>query len=249
MSDGVSISTNELEDTIFHGMLFSINEDSGPDLSINLSSLSEREGIATIIHGITAVGMGEENHRSLFGPIPVPYNTDFRALIYMFSVKSEISAKGKVCSLFLIFRKDLIRFIANVYSMIESMLNVYQDNYLVNESDLQDETIEKIYEDLIANLKYKPRIRMFRINNGITVEFEERNIMFGNELTALIDEKDKTIYVYIPRNITKELKIRTKKLVLDINSLEYQSLYKIVQLPSKAKFTEILAEKNIIIID
>ena len=136
-----------VDNLIFDGMLFAINEETGPVLRLNISSLSEREAITTAIHGITAIGLGEDRNRGLFGPIPVPYNTQFRALIYVFYVETKTSSdpialeKGQFCGLFLIFKKEMIRYIANVYSMIESLLNVYQENYLLKEDILLIEVI------------------------------------------------------------------------------------------------------------
>ncbi len=236
-------------DSIFDGILFAIGEESGPVLSLNISSLDERAAIATIIHGITAVGMGETNQLGLFGPIPVPYNDEFRALIYIFTVESKTLEEGRFCSLFLIFRKEMIRFIANVYSMIESLLNVYRENFLPTEDHLHEETIIEIYKELIVNLKLKPRKRLFRINDGITVEFEDSKIKLGNELTTLIDEKEKIIYTYIPKNLRAEIKEKVNKIIKHLNKTEYQNLFVIKASPSKKNFISILNKNDIEIIE
>ncbi|MHA1212085.1 MAG: hypothetical protein ACTSSH_06455 [Candidatus Heimdallarchaeota archaeon] len=230
----------EAAENIFDGILFSISEDSGPNLSLNLSSLDERGAIATVIHGITAVGLGEERHQGLFGPIPVPYNTDYRALIYVFFVESATIETGRFCALFLIFKKEMIRFIANVYAMIDSLLKVYQENYLAKEEDLRSETIQYIYDELVNKLRLKPRKRIFRVNNGITVEFEESKFQFGNELTALIDERARIIYTYIPRKLEKESKLRVQKIVDLLNKTEYQSMFSIQKILSKRSFLSIV---------
>ena len=144
--------SSEVDLSIFDGLLFAVNEELGPIINLNMSSLNEREAIATAVHGITAVGLGIDGNKGLFGPIPVPYNTKFRALIYVFFIESSTSAT-KFCSLFLIFKKEKLRFIANVYAMIESLLHLYQENYLQTEEQLRNETIQYIYHELITNLK------------------------------------------------------------------------------------------------
>lgn len=243
------------ENMIFDGMLFAINEETGPILRLNISSLSEREAISTAIHGITAIGLGEDRNRGLFGPIPVPYNTQFRALIYVFYVENQSSMdpivleKGQFCGLFLIFKKEMIRYIANVYSMIESLLNIYQENYLLKEEQLQNNTIQYIYYDLLSNLKLKPKTRLFRVNDGITVEFEGESVQFGNELTFLISEKEKIVYSYIPKNLEKDKKEQVMKILDYIIKSEYQNTYELKKIPSKKAFQGILKKNDIILID
>ncbi|HUT81311.1 MAG TPA: hypothetical protein VMZ29_08925 [Candidatus Bathyarchaeia archaeon] len=249
MTFKIATEPTDTIDSIFDGILFAIGEETGPSLSLNLSSLDERGAIATIIHGITAVGMGENNQKGLFGPIPVPYNEAFRALIYIFTVKSKTLAEGRFCSLFLIFKKEMIRFIANVYSMIESLLNVYQENYLPSEDNLHAETIKQIYKELVANLKLKPKKRLFRINDGLTVEYEDSKIKLGNELTSLIDEKEKIIYTYIPKNLEDEIKEKVTKIIKQLNKIEYQNMFTIKPILSKKSFISILNKHNIIIIE
>ena len=147
-------SINE-DQKIFEGMLFAVNNDDGPLITVNLSPLNDREAIATAIQGITAVGMGEGDIHGLFGPLPVPYNNDYRALIFTFRVITttsddpEILEKGRFCSLFLIFEKTMLNYIAHTFSMIESTLNVYKENYLLREEDLIEETLRIIYEEII----------------------------------------------------------------------------------------------------
>ncbi len=243
------------EDLIFDGMLFAINNESGPVLRLNISSLSEREAISTAIHGITAIGLGEDRNRGLFGPIPVPYNTQYRALIYVFYVETQTSTdpiaqeKGQFCGLFFIFKKDMIRYIANVYSMIESLLNVYQENYLVKEDQLQNDTIQYIYDDLISNLKLKPKIRVFRVNDGITVEFEDGTVKLGNEITFLISEKEKIVYSYIPKKLEKEKKEQVMKILEHIMKTEYQNSYELKKVSSKKAFQSTLKKNKITLID
>ncbi|NHJ38504.1 MAG: hypothetical protein FK731_00620 [Asgard group archaeon] len=240
---------NNSDLSIFDGLLFAVNEESGPIVNLNMSSLDEREAIATAVHGITAVGLGNNLNKGLFGPIPVPYNSNFRALIYVFYTESSSSDNGKFCSLFLIFRKEKLRFIANVYAMIESLLHLYQENYLQTEEQLKNETIQYIYQELITNLKMKPRIRLFRINNGITIEFEDLKIKLGNELTALIDEKDKIIYTYSPRGLEDKQKEESNEVIQQINEIEYQGSLKIKKIASKQKFKSILDNKQVLLID
>ncbi|MCG3253564.1 MAG: hypothetical protein KAX09_06935 [Candidatus Heimdallarchaeota archaeon] len=242
------------ENMIFDGMLFAINEELGPILRLNISSLSEREAISTAIHGITAIGLGEDRNRGLFGPIPVPYNTQFRALIYVFYVENQSSKdpivleKGQFCGLFLIFKKDMIRYIANVYSMIESLLNVYQEIYLAKEEQLQNNTIQYIYHDLLSNLKLKPKTRLFRVNDGITVEFEEESVQFGNEITFLISEKEKIVYSYMPRNLEKKKREKVMKILDHIIKSEYQNTYELKKIPTKKAFRGILKKNDITLI-
>ncbi len=249
------ITEQSEENMIFDGMLFAINEETGPILRLNISSLSEREAISTAIHGITAIGLGEDRNRGLFGPIPVPYNTQFRALIYVFYVENQSSTdpivleKGQFCGLFLIFKKDMIRYIASVYSMIESLLNVYQENYLVKEEQLQNNTIQYIYNDLLSNLKLKPKTRLFRVNDGITVEFESGSVQFGNEITFLINENEKIVYSYMSRNLEKKKKEKVVKILDHIIKSEYQNSYELKKISSKKAFQSILKKNEIIVID
>ncbi len=241
-------------ETIFDSMLFAVNDYDVPIVQLNLSSLSEREALATGIHGITAVGLGEERNRGLFGPIPVPYNSDFRSLIYVFHIKVKASddpiilERGKFCAMFLIYKKEMIRFIANVYSMIESILNVYQENYLLNEENLLNDTIQYIYQELLVSLKIKTRIRLFRVHNGITVEFEESKIALGNELSLLIDERSKLINIYIPRNLDKDKRDHSEKIAKHLNKTEYQNLFTIKKMSCKKAFLALLKKNKVTIL-
>jgi hypothetical protein len=245
----VPIDCQDEDLAIFDGLLLAINEESGPMVSLNLSSLDEREAIGTAVHGITAVGLGINQTKGLFGPIPVPYNTDYRALMFVFTVTKNNSDDKQFCSLFLIFKKERIRFIASVYAMIESLLNLYQENYLFSVGNLQDETIEMIYNELITKLKIQPRIRLFRINDGITIEFENSKIMLGNELTAIICEQITTIYTYTPRSLDKEEKVKALAVIKEINELEYQDSFEIKKINSKKKFIDLLEDNQIVIIE
>lgn len=244
-----------LNEQIFDGMLFAVEEDEGPSVRINASSLNDREAIATAIQGLTAVGLGEENIEGLFGPLPVPYNSNYKALIYIFNVEStssidpEILEGGRFCALFIIFKKTMLRLIANVYSMIESLLNFYKENYLRKEEDLQIETLQLIYEDIIGKLKLKPRFRVFTITNGITVEFEEQKVTISPELTLAIDEKEKKIYYYISNRIEEEIKEESLKILNYLNKSEYQETLKKTKISSKKKFANLLEKHKIEIIN
>jgi len=157
--------------------------------------------------------------------------------------------KGQFCGLFFIFKKDMIRYIANVYSMIESLLNVYQENYLVKEDHLQNDTIQYIYDDLISNLKLKPKIRVFRVNDGITVEFEDGTVKLGNEITFLISEKGKIAYSYIPKKLEKDKKEQVMKILEHIIKTEYQNSYDLKKVSTKKAFQGILKKNAITLID
>ena len=244
-----------LNDQIFDGMLFVVDEDEGPSVRINASSLNDREAIATAIQGLTAVGLGEENIEGLFGPLPVPYNANYKALIYIFNVESttsidpEILEIGRFCALFIIFKKTMLRLIANVYSMIESLLNFYKETYLRKEEDLQIETLQLIYEDIIGKLKLKPRFRVFTITNGITVEYEEQKTTISPELTLAIDEKEKKIYYYISNRVDDDVKEKSLKILNYLNRSEYQDTLKKTKVSSKNKFIQLLEKHKMAIIN
>ncbi|NHJ86316.1 MAG: hypothetical protein FK734_12705 [Asgard group archaeon] len=241
------------DDLIFDGMLSAINDDEGPRMLLNISSLSEREAIATVIHGITAVGLGEEENKGLFGPIPVPYNNNFRTLIYVFYVSPSKNDPDnhskKFCAFFFIFKTEMIRYIANVYSMIESLLDLYQENYFRFEDDLQIGSLKSIYHELIKKLALKPKKRLFCTNDNITIEYEESKIRLGNEMTALIVEKEKRVYAYIPRNLAVERKEEVNKILKQINKTEYQKTFKIINQSSKKSFLDLLSKNNIEVVD
>ncbi len=239
----------ELDDSIFNGILFAMINDSGPQLSINASTLNDREALATAIQGITAVGLGEEKIQGLFGPLPVQYNLKYQALIYIFNVEAttstspEIIEKGLFCALFIIFKKEMFHLIANVFSMIESLLNLYQKSYLKTEENLQLNTLQLIYEDLVFKLKIKPRVRVFKVKNGITVEFEEKKVILNGDLIFIIHEKNKKIYFYQSVSTEDEVKERTLKIMKYINRSEYQETFKTQKLKSKKKL-KLFLEKN-----
>ena len=132
--------------------------------------------------------------------------------------------------------------------MIESLLNIYQESYLLKEENLQENLIQFIYNELILNLKLKPKIRLFRVNNGVTVEFEESKVIFGNELIMLVNEKEKAIYIHFPTNLTNEKKGDILKIPNRINKQEYQDTFQIKQISSKKKFISLLKKNNVIII-
>lgn len=244
-----------LDDSIFNGILFAVIDDSGPQLKINASALDDREALATAIQGITAVGLGEENIQGLFGPLPVQYNSKYQALIYIFNVKattstdSEIVENGLFCALFIIFKREMFHLIANVFSMIESLLNIYQQGYLKTEETLQLNTLQLIYEDLVFKLKIKPRVRVFKVENGITVEFEEKKVALNGDLIFIIHEKEKKIYYYQSRSIEDEIREKTMKVLTYINRSEYQGTFKAQKLKSKKKLLMLLEENDFIIIN
>lgn len=245
----------EFDDSIFNGILFAIIDDSGPQLKINASGLNDREAIATAIQGITAVGLGEENIQGLFGPLPVQYNSKFQALIYIFNVESttstdrEIIEKGLFCAIFIIFKKEMFHLIANVFSMIESLLKVYQQSFLKTEESLQLNTLQLIYEDIVFKLKIKPRVRVFKVENGITVEFEEKKVTLNGELTFIVHEKDQNIYYYHTKSLEDEKRERAIKVLNYINHSEYQDTFKIEKLSSNKNLLELLEENDITVIN
>lgn len=245
----------EFDDSIFNGILFAVMDDSGPNLKINASALDDREAIATAIQGITAVGMGEEDIQGLFGPIPVPYSSKYQSLVYIFNVEpiassdAEIIEKGRFCALFIIFKKEMLHLIANVFSMIESLLNVYQESYLKTEENLQLNTIQLIYEDIVFKLKIKPRIRVFKVENGITVEFEENKVALSGELTFIINEREKKIYYYHSKSLEENIREKAIKIMKYLNRLEYQETYKLKKISSKKKLQTFLEKNEILIIE
>ncbi len=245
----------ELDDSIFNGILFAIIDDSGPQLRINASTLNDREALATAIQGITAVGLGEENIKGLFGPLPVQYNSKYQALIYIFNIEattstdSEIIENGLFCAIFIIFKKEMFHLIANVFSMIESLLNVYQQSFLKTEETLQLNTLQLIYEDLVFKLKIKPRVRVFKVENGITVEFEEKKVTIDGDLIFIIHEKDKKIYYYQSKTVENKVKEKTQNILKYINRSEYQESFKKQNLKSKKKLLLFLEENDFTIIN
>ncbi|MHA1308197.1 MAG: hypothetical protein ACTSQN_12980 [Candidatus Heimdallarchaeota archaeon] len=240
---------------IFEGMLFAMNEDIGPTITVNLSPLNDREAIATAIQGITAVGMGEGDVQGLFGPLPVPYNNNYRALVFTFRVATttsddpEINEQGRFCALFLIFQKEKLNYIANVFAMIESTLLVYRENYLLREEDLFESSLKVIFEDIVSKLKVKPKIRLFTIENNITVEYEEFRIVMSKESTIIILEQAKTINVYYPKSMDPDKIDYSKKVLNLLNSNEYQNSCKVVKISSKKKFINLLAKHNIEVVE
>ncbi|MFW9922839.1 MAG: hypothetical protein ACFFDW_06065 [Candidatus Thorarchaeota archaeon] len=245
----------ELEDSIFNGILFALEDDSGPQLKFNASTLSDREAIATAIQGITAVGLGEEDIRGLFGPLPVPYNPNYKALVYIFNVDANQSSeaaileRGRFCALFIIFRKTMLRLIANVFSMIESLLNIYQESYLKNEKDLKLNSLQLIYEEIVDKLKVKPRFRLFKVEDNITIEFEEKKANLGSQLFFIIDEKEKTFYYFLNKNLEKEISEKAIEAMEFINNTEYQKSFKQTKISSKKSLLQKLENNNITVIE
>lgn len=245
----------ELEDSIFNGILFAFEDDSGPQLKFNASTLSDREAIATAIQGITAVGMGEQDIKGLFGPLPVPYNPEYKALVYIFNVDTnqssdaEILERGRFCALFIIFKKNMLRLIANVFSMIESLLNLYQESYLKNEKDLKLATLQLIYEEIVDKLKIKPRYRPFKVEDKITVEFEEKKAILGSQLFFIIDEKRKTFFYYLPKNLDKQISTTALEAMEFINENEYQKSFKESKINSRKSLMKMLTEHNVEVIE
>jgi hypothetical protein len=253
MSDN-SIKNDSDAEKIFDGMIFAINQDTGPEIRVNASSLTEREAIATAIQGITAVGLGSVNNPGLFGPLPVPYNPSFRTLVFVFYVETrnsdnpQVLANGRFCALFLVFRKQMMKYIANVFPMIESMFNLYKKNYLQKEHDLTEETLQLIYNEVVEELKMRSRFRLFRIENGITTEFEESRVIIGEEMTILIDEIKEIFYIYYPKNLVQEKVKSYLKIVSFINSREYHKGYTLKKINSRQRFVALLKEKKISIV-
>ncbi len=93
----------------------------------------------------------------------------------------------------------MLNYIASVFAMIESTLFVFQENYLINEQDLFESSLKIIYEGIISKLKLKPKIRLFTIENKITVEYEESQIVMSNDSTIIILEKAKNNQCLLPK--------------------------------------------------
>ncbi|MBD3191574.1 MAG: hypothetical protein GF308_13075 [Candidatus Heimdallarchaeota archaeon] len=240
---------------VFEGMLFAVNEEIGPNLRINASPLNDREAIAAVIQGMTAVGFGEGRVKGLFGPLPVPYNSLYRTIVYVFTVEAPRSQDpktreyGRFCALFMVFRREMIRFISNSYRMIESMLNMYKDTYLKHEKDLKPESLQIIYDEIISNLKYHLQTRIFRIENGLTTEFEERTIILGGEAIVIINEEERILYYYQSPEISKEDKKKALKSIERINRIEYQDSLESKKLATKETLLQKLQEYDIKIIE
>lgn len=243
------------EETIFNGILLATSGENGPSLKLNASSLSDREAIATAVQGITAVGLGEEKTTGLFGPLPVPYNSDYKTLVYIFKVESrfssdpEILENGLFCALFIVFRQMMIRLVANVYAMIESLMDIYQENNLQKEEDLKLTTLQMIYEDLVEKLKIKPRIRIFKIQKGITTEFEDNKILLGEEFIFIIDEREKNILYCFLGDISADEKEKDLKILHYVHKNEYQDNYKIKELKSESNLLKYFSENNITVLE
>lgn len=240
---------------VFEGMLFAVNEELGANLRINASPLNDREAIAAVIQGMTAVGFGEGRVNGLFGPLPVPYNNLYRTIVYVFTVDAPKSSDpktrkyGRFCALFMVFRREMIRFISNSYRMIESMLNMYKDTYLRREADLKPESLQIIYDEIISNLKYHLQIRVFRIENDLTTEFEDRTIILGGETIVIINEEEQTLYYYQSSEMSKEGKQKALKSIERINQVEYQKSLEVQVLSTKKELLKKLEEYNIEIIE
>jgi len=90
---------------------------------------------------------------------------------------------------------------------------------------------------------------VFRVNDGITVEFEDGTVKLGNEITFIINEKQKTFQYYSPRNLEKEKKDKALKVLKQILKSEYQNSYDLKKVSSKKAFQGILNKNNIILLE
>jgi hypothetical protein len=251
MSESKTINEASDEEPIFSGMIFATNDEFGPNLRINASPLAEREALAVAIQGITAVSFGKSQIHGLFGPLPVPYNEAYLTIVYVFNVKAQksldptIIKHGKFCALFMVFEKEKIPFIAHVYHMIESLFNVYQENYLQREQDLKEGSLQMIYDEVVTHLKFQKPLRLFRIENGLTTEFGEQAVIVGKALSALISEKEGVIYSYQPRNLPKKRKKVNLEALKRLNQTDYQGTLKIKKISTKKKFNNLLERNNL----
>ncbi len=117
------------------GMVVAIHDDDlGPMVVENQSSLSETELLSLSIQGATIVGMGTILTEGLHGPIPVPSRTDLQTLVFSFhlpapeSKDSRIREYGRPGFVFLLFSKTYpFLHSKNVHLLLEAYLERAKD--------------------------------------------------------------------------------------------------------------------------
>ncbi|MFX1514080.1 MAG: hypothetical protein ACFFCQ_15990, partial [Promethearchaeota archaeon] len=110
------------------------DDDLGPIIVNNQSSLTETELLGLSIQGATIVGMGTTMAEGLHGPIPVPSRDDLQTMIYSYyfpapdSLDSRIREFGRPSFVFLLFPKNYpILHSKNLHLLLEAYLERAKD--------------------------------------------------------------------------------------------------------------------------
>jgi len=188
--------------SIFEGIVLTIIGDQGPEIVANLSPIDDNQAFSLGVQGMTLIGMGtQQAPNGLFGPIPVPNQTEFKSLVYIFTIKAEsthdtrIEKHGRVCSIFLLFQEDRTRDIIRGSGLIQAYLE-YLLNRIKSEKDLNEDFAIKLNKK-ITDLLTRPKVRTIRIEGTKFQEFfDETRIPAGNNL-FIIDEAKNQGYLLL----------------------------------------------------
>ncbi|MFX0205259.1 MAG: hypothetical protein ACFFDT_04690 [Candidatus Hodarchaeota archaeon] len=136
------------------GMVIAIHDDDlGPKVVENQSSLTESELLSLSIQGATIVGMGAQLTEGLHGPIPVPSREDLQTLIFSFhlpapkSIDSRIREFGRPGFVFLLFSKNYPYLHSkNVHLLLEAYLERAKD------VELKESRFDVLFNNILNTL-------------------------------------------------------------------------------------------------
>jgi len=236
------------------GIIIGLFEDNGPISRYHNTRLSKEIINKMVVHGMSAVHGTEDMLGGLFGPLPVFEKTDLRYLIYSFKVKASntkderIVKHGRVCSLFLLLKKEQQRFILNHHMTIEKTLIDYQTKNWKKELDVSKDSMIVLYNLLNDQVTVKG-LRAFSYGEAGLTEYADPHLLLDDGILAIIDNKKETIYMYLPlEKFKSRMRINAVEKLEELNLREYGSLLKIEKLRDYMKFKKILEKHSIQIV-
>ena len=236
--------------SIFEGIVLSVVTDTGPEIRANLSPLDESTAFSLGVQGMTLIGMGaNQSPKGMFGPIPVPGIPEFKALVYLFTLKpsntrdSRIEEHGRLCSVFLIFQEDRTRDIIRGSGLIQAYLE-FNLNKIKGEEELDDDFAQMLNKK-ITDLLTRPRVRTIRIDGTQFHEFfDESRIPAGNNLLVIVEAKNEG-YLLLIGEINPFVVRQVNNLANQLNLEYYRNRIRIKQITEFMEIEKILNKYNI----
>ncbi|MHA2367077.1 MAG: hypothetical protein ACXAC7_24205 [Candidatus Hodarchaeales archaeon] len=174
------------------------SEKEGPIPTFNRSPLSQNKELPLLaVQGITVLGMGMDDipKYHLAGPLPVPGNTNYSFLCYMYyrpapdSPDPRISASGRPATLFLIIEPC-----ENVEKEILDFTKTFLDQWIIstaaNKKKLENKDLDQLNIDLqrivllAKDLLYLRTIRESEIRKMLQITASE-NVLLRHEVEEL----------------------------------------------------------------
>ncbi|NHJ87757.1 MAG: hypothetical protein FK734_20010 [Asgard group archaeon] len=246
--------TSTKKTNAFIGIAIGVFEDNGPIVRYHNIRLSKDIINKMVVHGMSAVHGGENLFGGLFGPLPIFDVTDLRYLIYTFKVKASntkdvrIAEHGRVCSVFIILKKNQERYALNNHLTIEKLITDFIAKNWKKELDITKDSMLELYGSINGIIKIKD-IRTFSFGEAGLIEYADSQMILDEGILAIIDTKTNKVYIYLPQErFDSKMRIKALEKLEELSYRQYGSQLKIQKFRDYLKFKKILDKLSIQVI-